>query len=120
MRYNTLQGHDTARLGAGRPRGARQQARCAGGQALGAQVGARGARRRGRHGHAGAERVRAGAAGGSRRAAWARGLALGCALGALSLFLARFDSIFFRSHKMNTVHCKINFGKKIKNLIKIK
>ena len=27
---------------------------------------------------------------------WARGLALGCALGALGLFLARFDSVFSR------------------------
>ena len=31
---------------------------------------------------------------GPGRAAWARGLALGCALGALGLFLARFDSVF--------------------------
>ena len=31
---------------------------------------------------------------GAGRAAWARGLALGCALGALGLFLARFDSVF--------------------------
>ena len=49
---------------------------------------------------------------GARRAAWARGLALGFALGALDLFLARFDSVFFLSHQMNTVHCKINFEKK--------
>ena len=32
-----------------------------------------------------------------------------------------FDSAFFLSHQMNTVHCKIYFGKKIiLNLIKIK
>ena len=35
-----------------------------------------------------------GARGAGQRAAWARGLALGCALGALGLFLARFDSVF--------------------------
>ena len=32
---------------------------------------------------------------GAGRAAWARGLALGCALGALGLFSIRFDSFFF-------------------------
>ena len=31
--------------------------------------------------------------------AWARGLALGCALGALDLFLTRFDSVFSRVTK---------------------
>ena len=53
--------------------------------------GARGARGRARR----QARARAGQAWlGVGRAAWARGLALGCALGALGLFLARFDSAF--------------------------
>ena len=46
---------------------------------------------------------------GARHAAWARGLALGSALGALGPFSIRFDLFFFLSHQMNTVHCKINF-----------
>ena len=39
----------------------------------------------------------------------------------LTQFLAWFDSVFFPSHQMNTVHCKINFFEKknILNLIKI-
>ena len=36
----------------------------------------------------------AGARGAGLAGRWARGLALGCALGALGLFLARFDSVF--------------------------
>ena len=40
---------------------------------------------------------------GAGRTAWARGLALGCALGALGLFLARFDSVFFLSQIFG--HC---------------
>ena len=43
------------------------------------------------------------------RAAWAPGLALGSALGALGPVSIRFDSFFFLSHQMNTVHCKIKF-----------
>ena len=55
---------------------------------------------------------------GAGRAAWAPGLALGCALGALGPFSIRFDSFFFLSHQMNTVHCKIKFfSKKINNYI---
>ena len=63
----------------------------------------------------------------SRR--WARGaraacttrLALGSALGALGPFSIRFDSFFFLSHQMNTVHCKIKFfPKKKKKFIKFK
>ena len=48
------------------------------------------------------------------RAAWAPGLALGSALGALGPFSIRFDSFFFLSHQMNTVHCKIIFFRKKK------
>ena len=69
-----------------------------------ADVRARGAQatssRRGRHG-AGARqgaaargRARQARGLGAGRSAWARGLALGCALGALDLFLAQFDSVF--------------------------
>ena len=46
---------------------------------------------------------------GAGRAAWAPGLALGSALGALGPFSIRFDSFFFLSHQLNTVHCKIKF-----------
>ena len=42
------------------------------------------------------------------------GLALGSALGALGPFSIRFDSFFFLSQQMNTVHCKINFFQKKK------
>ena len=99
---------------------------------------------RGRHGAGGA---RAGSAGSRRglgarvdsrarrRAAGARGAAgwaLLCAPGRASwaswvlvhpawFSTWFFVSEFFLSHQMNTVHCKINFGKKsILNLIKIK
>ena len=58
----------------------------------------------------------AGAQGTAGWAVWARpGRAvgpMGCALGALGLFLAWFDSIFFPSHQMNTVHCEIKFFEK--------
>ena len=56
----------------------------------------------------------AGRAAGRRwaRAAWAPGLALGSALGALGPFSIRFDSFFFLSHQMNTVHCEIKFFEK--------
>ena len=56
------------------------------------------------------------------RAAWAPGLALGSALGALGPFSIRFDSFFFLSHQMNTVHCKIKifFSKKKIMFIKFK
>ena len=59
----------------------------------------------------GARQAGAGRAG---RAAWAPGLALGSALGALGPFSIRFDSFFFLSHQMNTVHCKIKFFRKKK------
>ena len=57
---------------------------------------------------------------GAGRAAWARGLALCCALGALGLFSIRFDSVLFMSQFwtlfVNPVHehCSSrNFSKKI-------
>ena len=40
---------------------------------------------------------------GAGRTAWARRLAKGCALDALNLFLARFDSVFFLSRIFG--HC---------------
>ena len=90
----------------------------AGWRAWGAQAGGRrmrvggrarvlGARRtRGRAaGARQAEHRRAGRAAGRRwaRAAWARGLALGCALGALGLFSIRFDSVLFLSQILDVV-----------------
>ena len=58
----------------------------------------------------------AGRAAGRRwaRAAWAPGLVLGSALGALGPFSIRFDSFFFLSHQMNIVHYKIKFFRKKK------
>ena len=89
--------------------------------------GAQGGRRTGAGGRASARQLGAGAGGrqgagravGKRwacgaRAAWAPGLALGSALGALGPFSIRFDSFFFLSHQMNTVHCKIKFFRKKK------
>ena len=86
------------RAGERQARGARRRA-----------AGARGARARGR---AAARRRRRRAAGRwarGARAAWAPGLALGSALGPFSI---RFDSFFFLSHQMNTVHCKIKIFQK--------
>ena len=40
---------------------------------------------------------------GAGRAAWARGLAMGCALGALGLFLTRFDSVLFLNQFLDIV-----------------
>ena len=59
-----------------------------GSQARGRAAGAR----QGPAAGAGARGARGAGLAGS--AAWARGLTLGCALGALGLFLARFDSVF--------------------------
>ena len=50
----------------------------------------------------GAAGARQGAAG-ARPGRWARGLATGCALGALGLFSARFDSVFFLSQFLDIV-----------------
>ena len=55
-----------------------------------------GERTRGAHGR-GARGAQHGSGTSAGRSAWARGLAKGCALGALSLFLARFYSVFFLS-----------------------
>ena len=95
--------------------------------ALGAQGKlARGARAVGSHSGGRASTAReAQAAGSVRQRGRARqcaagrvaGLALGNALGALGPFSIHFDSFFFMSHQMNTVHCKIKFfRKKINNI----
>ena len=73
--------------------GVRQQARGHGRDARGVRCRAR------QQALSRAERAGQGWLGGRRvawalGAAWVRGLALGCALGALGLFLARFDSVF--------------------------
>ena len=94
--------------------------------------------RRGRHGRASAGRAGQAAAG-ARQGAAGRGRAQQREAGELGARPVRagwaswvlvhstwfstwfFDSKFFPSHQLNTVHCKINFGKKnILNLIKIK
>ena len=90
--------HLSRRLGAGRG------ARGAAARRQGAW--ARGALTRGAWGAAGAWQAGRGGAEGTRPRRWARGLgaqAKGYALGALSLFLARFDSVFFRSQIFG--HC---------------
>ena len=54
------------------------------------------------------------------RASWAPVLALGSALGALGAlgpFSIRFDSFYFLSHQMNTVHCIIKIFQKKKYLL---
>ena len=86
--------------------------------ALGAQgvrrracVGAERAAGRAGVGRSGRTSARQGAAAGvgargaglAGRATWAHWLALGCALGALGLFLARFDSVFFLSQFLDIV-----------------
>ena len=107
------------RVGAGVQAGSRQAERAAGwasGSRLADTAWTRGG------GAAGASRgARGGRLGGlctSGVRSWAR---LGV-LVHLTQFLALFDSVFFPSHQMNTVHCKINFFLKIffLNLIKIK
>ena len=89
---------------------ARKGARRAGGRAArrrarGAQAGAR--RASGRAAQAGARQGhtagRAAHTARARHRRWARRLAKGCALGALSLFLAQLDSVFFLSHIFG--HC---------------
>ena len=106
-------------LGAGRESVSQAAGRA--GRALGAARHGRCKQRaRGRAEQAGRRRgACAGRAAGRRwarraRAAWAPGLALGSALGALGPFSIRFDSFFFLSHQMNIVHCKIKFFRKIK------
>ena len=95
-----------ARRGAGRAAG-----RWARGRALGARQAGAGRWARGRQA-LGARQAGAGRAGRTRP-----GLALGSALGALGPFSICFDSFFFLSHQMNTVHCKIIFFQKKKNLL---
>ena len=87
--------------------GARQQAGRAGGRRADGRQ-----HRAGRAGRAQQGRQARGL--GAGHAAWAPGLALGSALGALGSFSIRFDSFFFLSHQMNTVHCKIKFFRKKK------
>ena len=62
----------------------------------------------GRKGHAGGARwaCRLGARGVGARPVrtWACCWAVGCALGVLSLFLTRFDSVLFLSQFLDTVH----------------
>ena len=114
----------SGRAGAGGRAGAQGRARASGSWARGRALGARqsaGRAAAGRWAHGG----RALGAAGRRwargaRAAWAPGLALGSALGALGPFSIRFDSFFFLSHQMNTVHCKIKFFRKKKKFIKFK
>ena len=91
-------------MGAGRHAGGRARAHRQ--QAAGA--GGTGVRALGARGHAGqAAGVRQGEAGARQergaRAAWAPGLATGCALGALGLFSIRFDSVFFLSQFLDVV-----------------
>ena len=70
----------------------------AGAQGRGARARERGSRRR-------AQGSRRGALGlGVGRPAWARGLAMGCALGALGLFSIRIDSVLFLSQFLDIVH----------------
>ena len=105
---------------AGRAAGARgaQQARGARSRRAGRAAGARGAQQaRGARGQGMDARGRAAGVGRGARGSrlggmctsgvrsWAR---LGV-LVHLTQFLALFDSVFFPSHQMNTVHCKINF-----------
>ena len=78
-----------------------ERARC---RRAGRAAGAAGARAVGARGARGSRSGRAGQGWlGAGRVAWARGLALGCALGALGLFLARFDWIFFLSQFLDIV-----------------
>ena len=81
-------GGSWAQRGAGQERQARGGGGGGGGGGAGARVraGPERGRARGSRRDRGAQGVRPGR--------WAPGLALGCALGALGLFLARFDSVF--------------------------
>ena len=105
-------------------RGPRSAGRAAGrraGRRL-AQAAGAGARAE-RHGVGRAECRRADAwgavagAGRARPGRWVRGLCaqagpVGCSCTWLGFQPGFFDSVFFLSHQMNTVHCKINFEKK--------
>ena len=95
------QGRDTASQATTRRRRARAARRRWAQAGEGGYVG-------GRRGHAGGARWarRLGARGvGSRPVrTWACCWVVGCALGALSLFLTRFDSVLFLSQFLDTVH----------------
>ena len=84
------------RAGELQERGSAGGARGVGGRRMGRANGRRVGRADGRRAGAqqGTEGARQGRAGCS---AWARGLATGCALGALGLFSIRFDLVFFLS-----------------------
>ena len=70
----------------------------------GAQAGARGAQAGSRGAQAGARGTQTGRwARGARHRRWACCWAVGCALGALSLFLTRFDSVLFLSQFLDIV-----------------
>ena len=131
LRYSAQPCHDTATVAAtrracwgagacGRAQG--ERGACVGGaggswaqQALGERArcrregsaegaaGSRAAGARGEHGRARSARGRAGWAAGARPGRWAHGLALGCALSALSLFSIRFDSVLFLSRFLDIV-----------------
>ena len=111
-RWLGAQGAQAGRAGGAFRRGAGRT-----GEVLGAQAAGAGARKGARTAGSdarGARGVRSRGAAGARPGRWARGLALGSALGALGPFSIRFDSFFFLSHQMNTVHCKIKFFRKKK------
>ena len=117
-RYSGLGGWRGSRLGRAEGRAGRAAGRRAGRRwAQAACVGWQG---RAEHRRVDAQGAQQGAAGRGRRAAWALGarpMRTGWASWVLvhpSWFLTWFfDSVFFLSHQMNTVHYKINFGKKI-------
>ena len=68
-----------------------------------AGAGARGARKGAKRAGQGRRARRARSAEQHGRAAWACCWAMGCALGALGLFLARFDSVLFLSQFLDIV-----------------
>ena len=86
-----------ARLGAGRAWGA------AGGMGAGRHGAGAGVRQGARAAGSGSRGVRSRGAAGARPGHWARGLALGCALGALGPFSIRFDSVFFLSQLLDII-----------------
>ena len=97
--------HDTAKLSVqargalgGTALGARGAQAGAPADAQGYAAGALGAHDTGEWG------ARQGCAARALGAAWACCWAVGCALGALSLFLTRFDSVLFLSQFLDTVH----------------
>ena len=92
--------------------GARQAGRAAAGRAGRHGVGAQG-RAAGRTVRAGHGRPGHGLGAGGWQTGPAGPVLVHCAPGSvLARFLAWFDSIFFSSHQMNTVHCEIKFFEK--------